>query len=1592
MKKTLVVLLGVLLGFWSAGASAAPGGTLVPDTTLEAAIEAVIGDDGVAGAVDTEWLVGTGAGYAGPADGLTILGLVNTGDGIEIAPLEGVADLTGLEDAANFQGLFTINSDVASYAPIAGLESLIALGVIDGGFGDAQLAEVMAGSASLMVFFLANLGGATPNTMTQTGLAALAAGAPDLVELVLSGLGQEYDLTVLSGLPLGAMEILGLGLFLQGNTLAGFGSISNFTGLRTLGLSGTGMTSANLAEISWSSLTSLADLILAQNQITEVTPLLDLIGNAAGTAIVLDDNPLSTPAVCADIPTLVGAGFTVSTENVEPCGIELNLQVTGTGQTSPASGIRRFPEGTEVIVSAQPVAGSGWAFQEWQGDLTGTDTNRTLVMDANKTVTAVFTDTGDLLTITVGTEGAGSGDTAPPAGVYSYLRSTATLFAAFPAPGSFFDGWRVTVDVPGEGIVELPRDYREVRPVDFSEIDPPIAIATMSAVFADSGHVLTVETQGEGNTDPRPGAYPLAAGAVRSLEATPDPGWEFARWEDGLGATVSTDNPLDVEIVDADLTRRAVFVESGYRLTLISAGTGSGATLPASGPDPGIVYAYPDGDSVSLLALPNADSVFVGWSGDLPAGADPADPILEIVMDQNRVITAIFDAADHVLTVNVVGQGAVVLANRIQKGPGVFGFLDGETARLGAALTPGTGHAFQEWTGDTAGDALLFDQAILMDGDKSVTAVFSEQSAVPVTVLSADPAKGTTSPAPGDYAYRPGQLTFFSAVPLEGFVFAGWSLETDAGGGYVDSGRTYVTPVLAEPVGPHPTRVTAHFGENPATLTILEPVGEGQTYPLPGSYELASGTAVTLTATPEDVWEFQGWYDGEGTLVSGSPVFPVILDGTMTYQARFSIPTFTLTLYTAGAGTGTLVPAGSPDGETYDLPISTAVTLTAIPDSNSVFTGWSGDLPPGTVPDVPVLNVVMNQNRTITATFVPADFTLTVNVAGTANPVNVTPPPGVYGYLAGQTAVVIALPASGSPAAFDLWTGSAITNNAIVPLTMDSNKVMTANYVDDNGSNTFGLTVTAPGGDGSGAYFPLSPGSYRVLSNRTLFFGANPNPGSFFGGWTGSYAGVNTPQELAVRMDQDRTVGAVFSATGTTVTVALSGQGDVFPRPGVYAFADGLVVPFTGQRINSTWVFDSWQDAVGGVYATTSTYNLTVDADMPGMFITGVFAEDSEAPVLACGGDRTLEPNGACEWIVPDYTGDITVTDDYGPIFLGQAPLAGTVIAGPTLVVITARDASTLSPNSTCSFLVNPVDTAGFCTQPVFGVDQDGDQDISLTELMRIIQFYNTPGGAYSCTESATEDGYQPGAGDTSCAPNAADLDGDFSITLSELLRIVQFYNAGGYFYCGVLSPDGDGFCAGQASGVRLVHAAFETPSVDLCANGLKVLSDLSYGQVTAALGFPENAYDLGLVPAGGDCADTPVIAMQQDFWAGSDQTLVVAGPSADLSWFVFSDDAVEPAPGNARVRVIHVNHALETVDCGAVTPGPVLFADDISYGEQRDAVEVSAGDYTLAITTSDGLTTLLGGLAITLEDGINYSLVLGGNGIPGFQPVILAK
>jgi len=91
--------------------------------------------------------------------------------------------------------------------------------------------------------------------------------------------------------------------------------------------------------------------------------------------------------------------------------------------------------------------------------------------------------------------------------------------------------------------------------------------------------------------------------------------------------------------------------------------------------------------------------------------------------------------------------------------------------------------------------------------------------------------------------------------------------------------------------------------------------------------------------------------------------------------------------------------------------------------------------------------------------------------------------------------------------------------------------------------------------------------------------------------------------------------------------------------------------------------------------------------------------------------------------------------------------------------------------------------------------DVDGDFQIQLDELLRMIQMFNA--GAYYCDAEA-DDGFSvvelvPGASRL-CAFHSADYTPpNWTIELSELLRVVQFFNLGGYVAC---SESEDGYCA----------------------------------------------------------------------------------------------------------------------------------------------------------------------------------------------------
>ncbi len=95
--------------------------------------------------------------------------------------------------------------------------------------------------------------------------------------------------------------------------------------------------------------------------------------------------------------------------------------------------------------------------------------------------------------------------------------------------------------------------------------------------------------------------------------------------------------------------------------------------------------------------------------------------------------------------------------------------------------------------------------------------------------------------------------------------------------------------------------------------------------------------------------------------------------------------------------------------------------------------------------------------------------------------------------------------------------------------------------------------------------------------------------------------------------------------------------------------------------------------------------------------------------------------------------------------------------------------------------------TAG--DRPFHTADINQDHKISLSELLRIIQFYNLDG--LHCAP-ASEDGYAPQQGDTSCDLHSSDYNPpDWRISMSELLRAIQLFRSPSYQPC---SDGEDGF------------------------------------------------------------------------------------------------------------------------------------------------------------------------------------------------------
>lgn len=152
----------------------------------------------------------------------------------------------------------------------------------------------------------------------------------------------------------------------------------------------------------------------------------DLSGTSNPATITMDANKV----VIANFTTSGGGGGGGGTTNytltvtVSPLG-------AGTVSLNPAGGT--YAAGTTVTLTA--TANTGYVFSNWSGDLTGTTNPATIIMNSNKSVTAVFTTSG----------GGGGADTAK----YNFETTS--------------QGWQAQTWIDSQGITAVARDTSKAK-------------------------------------------------------------------------------------------------------------------------------------------------------------------------------------------------------------------------------------------------------------------------------------------------------------------------------------------------------------------------------------------------------------------------------------------------------------------------------------------------------------------------------------------------------------------------------------------------------------------------------------------------------------------------------------------------------------------------------------------------------------------------------------------------------------------------------------------------------------------------------------------------------------------------------------------------------------------------------------------------------------------------------------------------------------------------------------------------------------------------------------------------------------------------
>lgn len=436
----------------------------------------------------------------------------------------------------------------------------------------------------------------------------------------------------------------------------------------------------------------------------------DLSGITNPAQITMDGTKVITAVFTTQIPTLTH---------------QLTTTVDGQGAVVVDPVQEEYSHGAVVTLTAQ--AAPGWQFAGWQGGLSGNTNPASVVLTADRTVTAAFVPINYAMNLTV----IGNGSVARTPDLEGYTHGSTVTLLATPAPGWHFASWQG--DLMGN-----TNPANVVMTAD----------RTITATFIPMNHTVNLTVVGNGSVTRTPDQSTYTHGSTVTLLATPANGWRFAGWQGDLSGTQVSAALL----VDGPKQVTATFVEeeiATYSLLATATNGGSVQITP-------VMASYPAGTEVTVAAMPTAGWRFTGWTGDQTGSENP----LQLTMDRDYAFQAQFTPKVARFALTAIGGGLV--ESTVSSGTHPVGTVITLTAN------PAPDNLFLGWAGDLQGSDLV--ATLVLDGDKEVSAYFGPVTHALTTETTGQGSIAVDAPAP----YQHNQSVTITAEPEPGWRFIGW--------------------------------------------------------------------------------------------------------------------------------------------------------------------------------------------------------------------------------------------------------------------------------------------------------------------------------------------------------------------------------------------------------------------------------------------------------------------------------------------------------------------------------------------------------------------------------------------------------------------------------------------------------------------------------------------------------------------------------------------------------------------------------------------------------------------------------------------------